>query len=194
MKFERGKHLVIYARSVISNHVCGKPVPEIEGLKEKAGVFVTVHTYPEHMLRGCIGIPEPIFPLGQSIKEAAVSTCHDPRFPRLREKELPYIVIEVTVLTPPVALQGRHEDYPSKVIVGRDGLIVEQGVFRGLLLPQVPIEYEWNSDEFLAQTCVKAGLSPNAWIDSNTIVYTFQGYAFTETEPNGEITHVELNV
>jgi len=77
--------------------------------------------------------------------------------------------------------------YLEKIKVGRDGLIVESGFFKGLLLPQVPVEWKWNEPEFLSQTCVKAGLSPDAWFGKRVKVYSFTGQVFSEVEPYGEV-------
>lgn len=191
LSLEDGKKLVKYARSVIEKHVKGEKIEDLENFEEKAGVFVTINLYPSHDLRGCIGIPEPVYPLRKAIKESAVSACHDPRFPDLREEELDRIVIEVTVLTPPELMKCEPTEYPKKIKIGRDGLMVEKGIYKGLLLPQVPVEYKWNEEEFLSQTCIKAGLPPDAWFDKDTKVYKFQGEIFAEKEPRGEIIKIE---
>ncbi len=191
LSLEDGKKLVKYARSVIEKHVKGEKIEDLENFEEKAGVFVTINLYPSHDLRGCIGIPEPVYPLRKAIKESAVSACHDPRFPDLREEELDGIVIEVTVLTPPELMKCEPTEYPKKIKIGRDGLMVEKGIYKGLLLPQVPVEYKWNEEEFLSQTCIKAGLPPDAWFDKDTKVYKFQGEIFAEKEPRGEIIKIE---
>lgn len=191
LSLEDGKKLVKYARSVIEKHVKGEKIEDLENFEEKAGVFVTINLYPSHDLRGCIGIPEPVYPLRKAIKESAASACHDPRFPDLREEELDRIVIEVTVLTPPELMKCEPTEYPKKIKIGRDGLMVEKGIYKGLLLPQVPVEYKWNEEEFLSQTCIKAGLPPDAWFDKDTKVYKFQGEIFAEKEPRGEIIKIE---
>ena len=137
-----------------------------ESFREKRGVFVTLNQYPSHLLRGCIGFPEPLFSLASAILQAAQHACHDPRFEDLQEDELDKIVVEVTILTVPeeIVVKDRKE-LPQKVKVGRDGLIIEHGPFRGLLLPQVPVEWGWDSEEFLGQTCMKAGMAPDMWLD-----------------------------
>ena len=192
MDLKEGEKLVRYAREVIEKHVKGEKIPDLENFEEKAGVFVTINKYPSHMLRGCIGIPEPVYPLNKAIKEAAISACHDPRFPDLREDELDEIVVEVTVLTPPQLIKCKPVDYPKHIEIGRDGLIIEKGFYKGLLLPQVAVEYKWDAEEFLSQTCIKAGLPPDAWFDEETKVYKFQGEVFAEKEPSGEVIKLEL--
>ncbi|MBU4502657.1 MAG: TIGR00296 family protein, partial [Nanoarchaeota archaeon] len=76
--------------------------------------------------------------------------------------------------------------------IGRDGLIAEAGFYRGLLLPQVPVEQEWDKETFLSHTCMKAGLMPDAWLDKRTKIYKFQAQVFSEASPNGEIKEREL--
>jgi len=191
MLLEEGEKLVRYARHVIENHVRGSKIDEIDGFDEKAGVFVTINKFPEKELRGCIGIPEPVMPLKEAIKESAISACHDPRFPDLREEELDNIVIEVTVLTPPKLIEAKPSEYKNYIKVGRDGLIVEKGFYRGLLLPQVAVEYGWDEEDFLRHTCMKAGLMPDEWMDERTRIYTFQGEIFAEEEPHGKIKKIE---
>ena len=143
--------------------------------QEKRGVFVTLHTYPANRLRGCIGFPEPVFSLASALVQAAQHACHDPRFPPLDESELDDIIVEVSILTPPKEVDVPDpRQLPEVVQVGVDGLIVERGPCRGLLLPQVPGEWGWDAEEFLAQTCVKAGMSPDTWLDSKTRFYTFE--------------------
>ncbi len=192
---EQGKKAVGYAREVIENHIAGKEIKiKLDDIfNEKAGAFVTVHTYPKRELRGCIGIPEPVMPLGNAIREAAISSTHDPRFPDLKKEELPSVIVEVTILTPPVLIEvEKLVQYPKHIIIGEDGLIAEKGIWRGLLLPQVPVEYHWDEEEFLSHTCIKAGLAPDAWLDGETKIYKFQGEVFTEEKPYGEVKKVSL--
>ncbi|RLF46397.1 MAG: TIGR00296 family protein [Thermoplasmata archaeon] len=192
---EDGKKAVRYAREVIENHVAGREIKTKLGdvFEKKAGSFVTINTYPEKELRGCIGIPEPVMALKKAIKEAAVSATHDPRFPDLKKEELSSVVIEVTVLTPPVLIKvEKPSQYPEHVKIGEDGLIAEKGIWRGLLLPQVAVEYKWNEEEFLSHTCMKAGLAPDAWLDDDTKIYKFQGEVFAEEKPYGNIKKLNL--
>jgi uncharacterized protein (TIGR00296 family) len=193
MKLEEGEKLVRYARRVIENHVNGRDTEEMENFDEKRGVFVTLHTYPDKMLRGCIGIPEPVMPLNKAIKEAAISACHDPRFPPLSREETDSVVVEVTVLTPPQLLKCKPDEYMECIEIGKDGLIVERGYYRGLLLPQVPVEYGWDVETFLRHTCMKAGLPVDAWKDEKTRLYKFQGEIFAEEEPKGRVIRVETD-
>ncbi len=92
------------------------------------------------------------------------------------------------MLTPPQLIEvEKSTDYPSRVRVGRDGLIIEAGPYKGLLLPQVPVEWNWNSEEFLCQCCLKAGLSPDSWVLKGTKVYRFSCIIAHETTPNGPV-------
>lgn len=161
----------------------------------KMGIFVTLTTHPDDDLRGCIGYPEPLIPLSEGLKDSTISACsRDPRFPPVTSSELGNVKIEVSILTPPeeVAIEKRA-DLPRLVNVGEDGLIVQKGWARGLLLPQVPVEWGWDSEEFLSQTCMKAGLPPDAWLDDDTKVYKFTAEIFSEDAPGGRIRRKTLS-
>jgi len=149
--------------------------------KEKRGCFVTLKRGGE--LRGCIGFPEPIMLLAHALVEAAKEAAEDPRFPRVKADELNAITIEVSVLTKPSPLNGERKDAPKLIKVGRDGLIIRHSPFSGLLLPQVATEWHFNAEQFLDQTCLKAGLDPGDWHDKKTEVLTFQAEVFSESEP-----------
>jgi hypothetical protein len=197
LSLDQGKKAVIFARKIIEQYVKDKTIPSNDSkdnFTEKQGAFVTIHTYPSHNLRGCIGIPLPIMPLKEAIAEASKSATKDPRFPPLNLDELDKIVVEVTILTPPEIINVKKpEEYLNEIKIGRDGLIVEQGFYKGLLLPQVPIEQGWNKEEFLSHTCMKAGLTPDAWFDKNIRISRFSGQVFTEIEPRGEIKEKKLD-
>lgn len=195
---KEGETAVKIARQVVDEFIKNGKVPKFEKLpkifNEKRGVFVTLEKYPSHQLRGCIGYPEPIAPLLTTITESAISAAtRDPRFRPLQKKELDNIVVEVTVLTPPKIIRVEQPtDYPKKIKVGKDGLIVKRGFFSGLLLPQVPVEWKWNEEDFLCQTCRKAGLDLYAWMDPKTEISCFQGEVFSEESPRGKIVKKEL--
>ncbi len=188
---EDGEKAVQYSRAVLQQYINEnqKTYPSLSPIfNTKLGVFVTLHTYPDQHLRGCIGIPTPVFTLKKALIEATQSVTHDPRFPPLHPQEINKIIIEITVLTPPEKiLIHKPNEYLTKIIIGKHGLIAEQGFFKGLLLPQVPIEQHWDIDEFLSQTCIKAGLPADAWINPSTIIYRFSGQIFTEQTPAGKV-------
>jgi len=197
LNFEEGKKTVKLARTIIERHVKNEnaKLQQSPGIfTEKQGVFVTIHTYPEHNLRGCIGIPMPVMSLNEAIVEAAKSATKDPRFPPLDQNEIDNIIVEVTILTKPVQIKVETpQEYISDIEIGKDGLIVEQGFYKGLLLPQVPVEQGWDKEEFLSHTCMKAGLPPDAWFDKDTKIFKFNGQIFTETKPKGEIKEKNLD-
>ncbi len=186
-----GKEAVALARQVIDSYVRGSaPDADIPSdFNILAGAFVTLHTHPARQLRGCVGIPEPVMSLGDAIIRAALGACQDPRFPPLREDEVERITVEVSILTPPKRLEA--ED-PATILhsitVGRDGLIIERGGHRGLLLPQVPVEWGWDAEEYLENLCRKAGLKPKDWKDAE--LFSFESIIFTESEPRGEVEMV----
>lgn len=156
--------------------------------KEKRGVFVTLNKKKESKeLRGCIGRPYPVLPLGEAIILSAINAAReDPRFNPVRPEEIDELVIEVTVLTVPKRINAKPRDLPDKIVIGRDGLIVSTGRNSGLLLPQVAVEHGFDCTEFLCQTSMKAGLMPDAWINGAD-VYSFEGQIFEEKKPGGEI-------
>jgi uncharacterized protein (TIGR00296 family) len=192
-----GKLAIKIARTTITNHINKQKIPEFDAtgvFKEKSGVFVTINRYPEHSLRGCIGYPEPQFPLIGALTDAAISaSSRDPRFPPVNVKELDKIIIEVSILTPPKLINAKKPlDYVNHIKIGQDGLIIEKGIARGLLLPQVPVEWNWDVRKFLSQTCVKAGLMPDCWFDKETKIYKFSAEIFSETKPNGKVVRKEI--
>lgn len=162
-----------------------------KNLLQPCGVFVTINRLEngEKKLRGCIGYPYPTTPLVQAVIDSAINAAtQDTRFRPLSQGELDKLVFEVSVLTPPQMLEVKKpKEYPTQIKVGEDGLIVERGMYKGLLLPQVPVEWEWDEEEFLCQCCVKAGLSPDYWLIEGTRIYKFQAIVFEEEKPRGEV-------
>jgi len=152
-----------------------------------AGVFVTINK--QNSLRGCIGYPLPIKKLSDGIIDSAIAaSTNDPRFSPINIDELDEIIFEVTVLSTPIEINvEKYTEYLSMIKVGRDGLIIENRQNTGLLLPQVPKDYDWSVEEFLEHTCEKAGLEKNAWKDQNTKISKFEGMIFKEESPNGKI-------
>ena len=136
------------------------------------GVFVTLKR--KGKLRGCIGLPLPSGPLDETVIEMAVAaSTEDPRFPVLTLKDLPDIIIEISVLSLPQPIQD-----VSNIRIGEHGIIVSQGPFKGLLLPQVPVEWKWDRETFLRHGCLKAGLDENAWKKGASIeIFTAQVFA-----------------
>jgi len=179
-----GELLLRIARSEIADAVAQEPKPLIHlfpFMEEKRGIFVTLTKGGQ--LRGCIGLPYPVMPLGDAVRQAAISAAlEDPRFPPVRKEELTKIHLEVTVLTVPVPVEGDPEDRPNKVIVGKHGLIIRGRGTSGLLLPQVATEYGWDAKTFLDHTCIKAGLAEGSWRDPRVELLTFEGQIFSEPE------------
>ena len=130
------------------------------------GVFVSLHV--SKRLRGCIGVVEPKVPLGQSFVRCAPSAAqHDPRFPAMRFEELSALQIEISLLSSPRAIR------PDEIEIGSHGLLISRGLQRGLLLPQVAVKHGLSAEQFLAETCRKAQLSPNAWREPETSLFAF---------------------
>jgi len=173
---EEKKTLHHIAKTVIENKARGKGVPEfkIESpiLKENRGAFVTIHK--KGQLRGCIGYIEGHGPLHKTIEEMAEAAAfRDPRFTPVKEKELPELELEISVLTPLKRIMDVNE-----IQVGRHGIYIKKGWYSGLLLPQVATEYGWDRLTFLDHTCQKAGLPSNAWKEKDTEIYIFSADIF----------------
>ena len=190
MDQEYGASAVRFARSVIENET-GRTSGEVtvpDGFSNPKGAFVTLKTFPEGDLRGCIGIPLPVLPLCDALVEAARAACHDPRFIDLEQSELDRVTVEVTVLDVPHIIDCPREELPSNIVIGRDGLIISYRGRRGLLLPQVPEEQGWDVMDYLEGTCMKAGLPRGTWKDERAEISAFSGKVFHEVTPYGDIT------
>ena len=198
---EEGSFLVTLARRAIVeylnvNRVLSVPYPASDLYFLKCGVFVTLNIVHRGRkeLRGCIGNPNSSQPLVEAIIDAAINSAfRDPRFAPVRPEELSIILIEVSVLTPQTRIAVKTpEDYLKAIKIGRDGLIVERGVSKGLLLPQVPVEWKWDVEEFLAHCCMKAGLTPDMWLVEGTNISTFSCIVLSENQPNGEVDIIDM--
>lgn len=166
-------------------------IPEV--FLEQAGVFITLLSHPREHLRGCIGYPEPVKVLHEAITEMAVAAAtRDTRFRQVRSNELDRLIVEVTLLGPPLKVEFESPtELLKKVVVGRDGIIIDKGHYRGVLLPQVPVERGWDVTQYLANGSLKAGLMADAWAaDPDVEVLTFTGQLFKEREPGGPVDEV----
>jgi uncharacterized protein len=187
----QGSDMVKFARAVVEGYFTRVKPRLPDSLRhvfaEKRGAFVTL--LKNNSLRGCIGYPEPTLILGLALERAALSAAfEDPRFAKIMEEELNFITFEVSVLTKPNLIEVEKPDfYSKKILVGRDGLIAERGCNRGLLLPQVPVELKWDSQEFLEHTCAKAGLMPNEYLRPGFSLYSFTAQVFAEEKPDGAV-------
>ena len=164
--------------------ICGRvakwPDPQLGGVASSAvsGVFVSLKR--GRHLRSCCGSFGKPTRLDRALAHAALrSALEDPRFPAVSPRELPHLQLEVWVLHAPRQIAARGPQRAEAVIVGQHGLQVVRGKARGLLLPSVAVGRNWNGEEFLRQTCVKARLEPDAWLDDQTQVYCFQGQSLS---------------
>ena len=172
------RQLLALARSVIDEQVRhGRPQPPAcpdPALAVPRGCFVTIKQHGQ--LRGCIGTFQAERPLWQNVAQmAAAAATGDPRFYPMQAADLADFALEISVLTPMRAIAAVAE-----IEVGRHGLYLELGSYRGVLLPQVASEYGWDRDTFLRQTCHKAGLPANAWQSEKCRIYTFSAEVFGE--------------
>jgi uncharacterized protein len=151
------------------------PEPPSPHLADVRGVFTTVYLRGE--LRGCVGYPAAVAPLYRAVADTArAAAFEDVRFPPLRAEDLPQIEISLSILSPLQPIRS------EEVEVGRHGLVISQSNQRGLLLPQVPVEHDWDRTTFLEQTCKKAGLPKDAWQHGATIE-AFTAEVFADGEP-----------
>ncbi len=154
--------------------------PDDEAFSIQMGVFVTLHKHGE--LRGCIGYIKGFKDLVPSIVEMArAAAFQDPRFPQVKENELPDITIEISVLSPMQLVLDTNE-----IEIGRDGLLLNHPYGSGLLLPQVPVEWNWDLPTYLNQICYKAGLPAGSWKDDKAQLYRFSAEIFSESEQNSD--------
>ena len=177
MTSEQDRELLLrIAREAIAAYVGVTPAHvagDVPILERRGGAFVTIHNRGD--LRGCIGHIEPNEPLGKVVPRCAVAACSaDPRFPPVTESELAHIDLEISLLGPLEPIAGAQD-----IEIGRHGLVVEQGWRRGLLLPQVATEWQWDAEKFLEHTCHKAGLPRDAW-KHGAKIWRFEAEVFSE--------------
>ena len=176
--------LLRLARDTVTAHLTGQPLPKPppaslpEAVRADGACFVTLQNHGR--LRGCIGNMEARGPLFEAVIRNAVSACEDRRFVHepVTAEELDEIDIEISYLTP----MKRVKD-PETIVVGQHGLLISLGYNRGVLLPQVAYERGWTREEFLQQTCRKAGLSLSDWKKPNAEIYSFEAEVFGEPKP-----------
>lgn len=179
------KDLIIkLARDSILSILNNKPLVVSKSVKDKLsqkqGVFVTLSKFDE--LRGCIGYTLPYFSLWEGIVNASrAAAFKDDRFTPLKKDEFNKIKIDVSVLSlPKKIVVSDKKEYLTKIKIGVDGLIIKYKGYSGVLLPQVALEYNWSVKEFLANLCLKAGLTKDCYLDKDALMYKFQAEIFTE--------------
>jgi AmmeMemoRadiSam system protein A len=176
------RYLLALARRALDARVRRSPPPEPEcggALDAPANVFVTIHNRGE--LRGCLGRLDARARLAETIAQLAASVSDsDPRFDPVSLLELPDLDIEISVLTPERAIETIDE-----IELGRHGVIVEQGARRGLLLPQVAKEHQWDRETLVSHTCLKAALPRDAW-RRGALLFVFEAQVFSERDVEGE--------
>jgi AmmeMemoRadiSam system protein A len=178
---EERESLIALARASVESAVGARPAPHrsdlLAGITQRSGAFVTLRVGGE--LRGCIGAITADEALPDVVAEMAVKAAlEDPRFPPVSVAELPKLSYEVSVLSPLELVAG-----PEEIVVGTHGVLIESARHRGLLLPQVALEYGWTTLEFLAHTCRKAGLPPDAWKRKETRIFVFSAELIREEHP-----------
>jgi AmmeMemoRadiSam system protein A len=163
----------------LGRHLPALAEPEMDSLGARCGVFVTLRK--AGLLRGCIGHIEASTSLWQTVRECAVAAAsRDPRFEPVTPLELADLQIEISVLSALTDIR------PEEVEVGRHGLLISRDFHRGLLLPQVATQWRWDREQFLEQTCIKAGLPPDAWRQGSRI-QAFTAEVFAESKGCPEV-------
>ena len=184
LSHEEKLQLLLSARQAIDGALNRAPAvdppPRLPGLMQRCGLFVTLKLAGQ--LRGCIGYIESQQPLYDTIGEIAVkSALEDPRFAPLTDEELSRCTIQLSILSPLRRIHGVEE-----ITIGTHGLLLEVGPQRGLLLPQVAVEFQWEPKAFLEATARKAGLHRAAWQDRDAKIYVFTAEIIDESEmPDG---------
>ncbi len=174
---QEGRELLRLARHALETHfgvATEAPSTAVRSPNGVGGVFATLKRDGE--LRGCIGYVLPNIDLQKRTARAVVAAAtDDPRFHGVEADELSRIRISISVLAEPVPV-----DEVGEIEIGRHGLVIERDGARGLLLPQVATERNWDRERFLAETCIKAGLKPESWKDPETVILRFAAVHFDE--------------
>ena len=165
----RALHVAVQKRESLEQ------IPAVPALQQPAGAFVTLHY--RGRLRGCIGQLATNNSLAQVVAHCArCAALEDPRFEPVRPEELPGIEIELSVLSSPEIVT------PAQIEVGKHGLLISCGSERGVLLPQVAVQFHWNAQRFLEETCEKAGLEREAWKHPDTRIQAFTAEVFSDSD------------
>ncbi|MHB1909111.1 MAG: TIGR00296 family protein [Nitrososphaerales archaeon] len=193
---EKDGSLIIYSsRKIIDTfltkriHEIPKEILQDPRFDDKRGCFVTLKLNDkQRTLRGCIGFPEPVYKLSKALCEASIaSATQDPRFPPVVLEEMKSILLEVSILTRPTAIEVKSQkDIPSHIEIGKHGLIMHWSFGSGLLLPQVATEEDWDAEEFLSNLSLKSGANPHQWLEPGTRVLKFEARVFSE-QPDGRV-------
>ncbi len=177
------QRLLAMARRAIEGQLSGEPLAEEDlgelraELERRSGAFVTLTRRADGELRGCVGVPEPLYRLDKAVARAAVAAAlYDGRFDPVDPAELPELSLHVSVLG------DLRPAEPAQVEVGRHGLVVRYAGRSGLLLPQVAAERGWDRERFLGETCRKAGLPSDSWRKPGCEVLVFTAIVFGEED------------
>jgi AmmeMemoRadiSam system protein A len=175
------QYLLAVARHALKEEVCGSPCAgpdplDTPAMQQTVGAFVTLNS--GHELRGCLGLLASDYPLPETIDMMARrAATEDPRFPPVSPDEIDGLTLELSILSPFHTISSA-----SEVAIGRDGLLVQRGSKRGLLLPQVATKFHFSAEEFLEETCLKAGLPRHAWRTEGTVLKAFTAEVIGEEE------------
>lgn len=194
-----GEELVKAARSAIELYLKNPHFNKnlitnnLKKFEEHNGLFVTLEYYQTNELRGCVGFTSSNRAMRENIIDAALAAAfEDYRFLSITFQELNDLIIEVSILSDLEKISGNKEQIKKQIKIGKDGLMIQYGIYSGLLLPIVAVEQKWNIVEFLENVCLKAGLNKNYWSYPNANLYKFETQIFKEQKPDGKVIEVKL--
>lgn len=195
---EEGRQLLKAARDAIELHLTTPYFKNemverhIERFNEHYGVYVTIEHYPTETLRGCIGFPRARLPIKKLLIEAAIAAAtEDPRFVPVSHMEFEHMVVGTSILSRPALIKAKkQEEIKSEIKAGIDGLMIEYGYHSGLLLPIVAWKHKWNTEEFLDNVCIKAGLPEHTWKTGIGTLHKFTAQVFKELSPRGPVEEI----
>ena len=196
----QGSDLVKAARNSIELYIMNPAFSKstvrdtLEQFETPQGVFVTLEHYPTRELRGSVGFPRAMGPLKESVIDAAIAAAfEDLRYVSVSKPELDDLLVEVSVLSNLTPITGGESKRLKEIKIGTDGLMVQYGLYSGLILPGVAVEQKWTKKQFLEETCIKAGLHANYWSQPNVKLFKFETQVFREEVPRGKVIEVKYD-
>lgn len=197
---EEGELLVKAARNTLELLVKSTGFkPEVvkksmkDNFKESRGVFVTLRHYHTNEIRGHMGFLLPEFPLYEGIVDATIGAAtKDPKFIPVTEKELEDTILEVSILSRPELLKGSETKRLSSIKLGRDGMMIEYGLYKGHFMPEEIEEKKWTKKDAFEELCSIAKIPKTYWTQPNVRLYRFEVQTFKEEEPNGKVVEREI--
>lgn len=192
-----GERLVKAARQAIELQILSPRFkPEmvdryLEDFHEERGVYVTIEHYPTGVMRGSMGFSSPL-PIKHSLVDAAIAAASDdPRFVSVSHMEFEHMVVEVSILSRSIRIKAKKaEEIKREIELGKDGLMIESGYQRAVILPKLPLQNGWGKDELLENLCTAADLPKHCWKNPGVKLQKFSCQVFRESAPGGSVEEV----